>query len=59
MYPRTLEPSNPGTRFYLHGRIYMKRLLKDIFIGLLWCILIVLLILFATGKELPFIYTDF
>jgi hypothetical protein len=36
-----------------------KGIIKDILIGLLWCILIVLLILFATGKESLFIYTDF
>jgi len=37
----------------------MKKLFKDIIVGLLWCILIILLILFATGKESLFIYTDF
>lgn len=37
----------------------MKRLVKDMGLGLLWCMIIVAIFLFSLGKESRFIYTDF
>lgn len=37
----------------------VKQLLKDIGLGLLWCMIIIAIFMFSLGKESRFIYTDF